>query len=237
MDPQKMVGILFEGASSMKNFAKLIKENVVQQQLYVHCFAHANELVFKDATALSPVTAYAQDFCEDLYALVSVYPKRVLLFENIQKDMQGDKSILRLKNLFKTRWTARSVASEVIIKRRDTLRETLNKLAKDKTATPECRAKCRGLINKIQTFENIFQIVCLREFSSLLKMNSKLLHSSKITVEEAFDSIERVQIRLQEMRSEKECEMIYEKVKKLAIIDAEIDDHQLLKRNRTESAS
>ena len=70
-------------------------------------------------------------------------------------------------------------------------------------------------------------MVRLREFSSLMEMNSKLLQSSKITAEEAFDKIERVQIRLQEMRSKKEFEMIYEKVKKLAIIDTEIDDHQL----------
>ena len=84
MNPQKMVGMSFEGASSMKNLAKLIKENVAQQALYVYCFAHANELVFKDATALSPMIAYAQDFCEDLYALVGVYPKRVLLFESKQ---------------------------------------------------------------------------------------------------------------------------------------------------------
>ena len=83
----------------------------------------------------------------------------------------------------------------------------------------------------------MFQIVCLREFSFLLEMNSKLLQSSKITAEEAFDSIERVQIRLQEMRLEKEFEMIYEKVKKLAIIDTEIDDHQLSKHKRTELAS
>ena len=68
-------------------------------------------------------------------------------------------------------------------------------------------------------------------------MNSKLLQSSKITAEEAFNNIERVQIRLQEMRSKKEFEMIYEKVKKLAIIDTEIDDLQLSKRKRTEPAS
>ena len=39
------------------------------------------------------------------------------------------------------------------------------------------------------------------------------------------------------MRSEKEFEMIHEKVKKLAIIDTEIDDHQLSKRKRTKPAS
>ena len=114
MDPQKMVGISFDGASSMKNLAKLIKENVAQQALYVHCFALAYASVFKDATALSPMIAYFQDFCEDLYAFVGVYPKRVLLFESMHKDMEGDKSILRVKNLSKTTWITRGVASEVI---------------------------------------------------------------------------------------------------------------------------
>ena len=93
--------------------------------------------------------AYAQDFCEDLYALVGVYPKRFLLFESIHKDIEGDKSILSLKNLSKIRWTTGGVACQVITKRRDALRETLNKLANDKTATPECRAKSRGLIKKV----------------------------------------------------------------------------------------
>ena len=44
-----------------------------QAWLYVHCFAQANELVFKDATELSPMIAYSQGFHEDLYALVSIY--------------------------------------------------------------------------------------------------------------------------------------------------------------------
>ena len=65
----------------------------------------------------------------------------------------------------------------------------------------------------------------------------KIITKFKITAEEAFDSIERVQIRLQERRSEKEFEIIYEKVKELMIIDTEIDDHQLSKGKRTESSS
>ena len=68
-------------------------------------------------------------------------------------------------------------------------------------------------------------------------MNSKSLHSFKTAAEEAFDSNERVQIRFREMRSEKEFEIIYEKVKKLAIINGEIEDHQLSKRKRIEPAS
>ena len=73
---------------------------------------YANELIFKDVTELSPMIVYVQDFCENLYALVGVYPKQILLFKSIQKDIKDIKSILRLKNFSKTRWTKCGAASK-----------------------------------------------------------------------------------------------------------------------------
>jgi hypothetical protein len=75
--------------------------------------------MFKDATALSPLIAEAQNLCEDLYVLVGVNPKRVLLFENIQKEIddcsESFSDIQRLKNLSRTRWTTRGSAAAVLI--------------------------------------------------------------------------------------------------------------------------
>eukprot|EP00794_Sanderia_malayensis_P013016 gene13016-14356_t len=50
-----MVGMAFDGASSMKCLARLMKQTISQHAMYFHCFAHCNELVFKDATSLSPL--------------------------------------------------------------------------------------------------------------------------------------------------------------------------------------
>ena len=121
MDPEKMVGMSFDGTSSMKNVAKLIKSEIARQALYVHCFAHCNELVFKDATAISPMIACAQDLCEGLYALVGISPKTILIFEDIQKYIDEDASVVRLKSLSITRWTERGLSYDVIIKKRDAL--------------------------------------------------------------------------------------------------------------------
>ena len=68
----------------MVGLATLRKENFGNNMIHIHCLAHCNELAFKDATALSPLIAQAHDLCEDLYLLVGVSPKRVLLFENIK---------------------------------------------------------------------------------------------------------------------------------------------------------
>ena len=85
MDAGKIVATAFDGASSMVRLAELLKEHFGENIIYIHCLAHCNELVFKDATALSPLIADAQDFCEELYVLVGMSPKRVPFFVNIQK--------------------------------------------------------------------------------------------------------------------------------------------------------
>ena len=47
---------------------------------------------------LSQLIAEAQDSCEDLSVLVGITAKHVLLFENIQKEIDDSSDALRLKN-------------------------------------------------------------------------------------------------------------------------------------------
>ena len=137
IDTQKMAGMAFDGASAMKRLAFLLKNEVCKHALYIHCFAHCNELVFKDVTSLSRLVADAQDFCENMYTLAGVSPKRVLLFQNIQKELAEENmdngrdggSSLKLKNLSRTRWTTRGAAADVILKRNVELQETLKTLS------------------------------------------------------------------------------------------------------------
>ncbi len=104
---------------------------------------------------MSPLIAEAQDLCEDLYVLVGVSPKRVLLFENIQKEIADSSEIfsdtLRLKNLSRTRWTTRGSAAAVLIKKTPDLQEVLEILSKDPSVSPTCRAKSRGMLEKVRS--------------------------------------------------------------------------------------
>lgn len=117
----------------MARLATLMKEKFGDNIIHIHCFAHCNELVFIDATTLSPLIAEAQDLCEDLYVLVGVSPKRLLLFENIQKEIadssESFSEFLRLKNLSPTRWTTRGSAAAVLIKKTPELQESLEILS------------------------------------------------------------------------------------------------------------
>lgn len=231
MDKEKMIGMSFDGASSMKLLAKLIKQDANHHVLYIHCFAHCNELVFKDATSLSPLIANSQDLCEALYALVGVSPKRVLLFENIQKEIDCDDGVvLRLQNLSRTRWTTRGSAADVITKRHTELQEVLLQLSTDTSASPECRAKARGLLMKIQSFSDMFNVMVMQELAYLLEGNSRHLQSSTDR-RTSNVSIKRLYIRLQELRSDEEFERLYDRVEGLSGLKH--DDDIAPKRKRS----
>jgi len=139
----------------MKNLAMLIQNRVSKHALYVHCFAHCNELVFKDASSLSSILSDGQDFCENIYVFAGVSRKRVLFFQNIQKEMpevpgrvvgskinDNNSSLdnkgnvtLKLTILSSTRWTTRGAAADVIMCRYHALQETLSILSTDRSVT------------------------------------------------------------------------------------------------------
>lgn len=72
IDTKELVGTAFDGAPSMVRLATLLKQKLGENVIHIHCFAHCNELVFKDATALSRLVADAQDLCEEDFLFVSV---------------------------------------------------------------------------------------------------------------------------------------------------------------------
>ena len=182
---------------------------------------------------MSSLIAEAQDLCEELYVLVGVSPKRVLLFENIQKEMGDDSDALRLKNLSRTRWTTRGSAAVVLIKKTRELQEALEILSKDPTVNPECRVKSRGMLDKIRSVRPLFQVVVMHELANFLENNSRNLQSSSLTAEQAVYGIKKMLVRLQEMRSTDEFQRLYDQTIKLADLR---DENETQKSKRHKSA-
>ena len=164
-NPVKMIGCAFDGATVMKCLAKKLKSKISPTVFRVHCFAHCNELVFKDASKASTFFRHAQDLCEDLYALIGVSPKRVLLFEDIQENTDTT----RLRNLSRTWWTTRGPAADIILKKHANVIETLDTLKNDPTCSPECRAKARGLSLQLQTFSAMFGLRAMHHLANGLE--------------------------------------------------------------------
>ena len=167
-----------------------------------------------------------------MYTLGGGSPKRVLLFQNIQKELAEENmdngcnggSSLKLKNLPRTRWTTRGAAADVIFKRNVELQETLKTLSTDVSVTPECWEKSKGLLQKLKSLP-MFNLVAMNELAFLLENNSKQLQRADLMAEQARTSVDKQYIRL-ELLSSKEFERLFEKAKKITELHQEDNNQQ-----------
>ena len=58
----------------------------------------------------------------------------------------------------------------------------------------------------------MFNILAMQELAQLLENNSKLFQSSTLTAEQAVTSIDKLYIRLQELRSDEEFQCLFTKI-------------------------
>ena len=211
----KLSGMAFDGAASMKLLAAKIKQMVNSSAIFTHCFAHSNELVEHDVYKTSKMFNDSLDMCQNLYAFVGAYPKRVMLFENIQKDLDHEKNesgenyeILRLQSISVTRWTTRAKAAYVLIGKVGELHTLLDHIKDDKGNSNDIRAKAKGLLKNLESFKCIFKLVGMYEIIIVLEKLSKDLQSRSLTGERAFHSIAIARQRLTDMRTVEEFEKI-----------------------------
>ena len=54
LDLKKLVGMTFDGEMAMKCLAEKIKSETNKSAIFIHCLAHCQELIFKDATKHCP---------------------------------------------------------------------------------------------------------------------------------------------------------------------------------------
>ena len=155
MNGERMAAMSFDGAAAIKALARLLKAEVAPNAIFIHCFAHCNELIVKGAMKLSNLLLSSLELCQSLYAIVGGYPKRVLLFEEIQNDFKNemvsnafDYNILRLQSLSVTGWTTRVKATDVVFGKIAEVRANLEILLKDPSVTSNTRARIRGILER-----------------------------------------------------------------------------------------
>ena len=85
-----MAAMDFDGAAAMKSLARKLKFEISPNAVYVHCFAHCNELIVKGAIDQCSLLSTSLDLCHSLYAIVGAYPKPILLFEEVQNDFKHE---------------------------------------------------------------------------------------------------------------------------------------------------
>ena len=154
------------------------------------------------------------DLCQALYAIVGAYPKRVLLFEDVQKDFKYEKNtneykVFRLQSLSATRWTTRVKAADVIFEKTAELRTILEMLKNDPSISADTKMRFKGILkSQLSSLEVLFDFNVTRKLVCLLEKFSKELQAIDISADYALYSLQHILQRLDEMRSERELQHI-----------------------------
>ena len=111
----------------------------------------------------------------------------------------------------------------------------MSQLKEDSSLTLNSKAKARGLLRKIQSFPVIFNLLAMQKLVQLLENNSRLCQKSTLTADQAFISIEKLYIRLQDLRSEEEFQLLFETAVSLVDLEA-YNEATAAKRKRAASS-
>ena len=102
----KMVAMAFDGTNAMKSLSRKIKDSVIPNAIiYVHCFAHCNDLIVKDAIKQWPIAVDIIGFMPSLIRSCVCVPQTQEDFRH-ENDTR-DYKVLQLHSLSATRWTTR----------------------------------------------------------------------------------------------------------------------------------
>lgn len=163
LDWKNVVAVCFDRAATMAgniNGVQVKFKNKNKNILYMHCYAHCLHLTLMDAVCVnakySEINKCVFDFrgtVQFIYSFIERSPIRHTVFERFAK-LEGVK-VQTLKSMSQTRWACRAGALNAVKNNYKALISTLKEI-NSKCFIPEARAKCRGLLQQLNTFEFIY---------------------------------------------------------------------------------
>ena len=202
LDKRRLVGQAYDGASNMAGRLNGVAARIAADYLgamFIHCNNHCLQLCVQDAGSESICVREALNLCTNLYNLIKLSPKRLAVFEEIQKLHQGSQT--SIKPLCPTRWTVRATAISSILTNYDVLLDTLDAIMQENKRN-ETAAKASGIAAQMEKFDIIAGLYIAKLLFSTTDQAATMLH---ITAAEANGIINSLKAHLGKLRDEFEA--------------------------------
>ncbi|KAF0708302.1 zinc finger MYM-type protein 1-like, partial [Aphis craccivora] len=153
-----VVSVCFDGASTMSGCISGVQakcKEVNSSIMYVHCYAHCLNLILVDACTSRKENRIVFDFfgvVQLTYSFIEGSAIRHAVLERISADINA--SLKSMKSLSTTRWACRSEAVSALKHNYLAILLALEEIV-DRTKQPDVRAKGRGLLFQLKTFQFI----------------------------------------------------------------------------------
>lgn len=203
IDWKNVIAVCFDGAATMAGSCNGVKAKVKENKpsiYYVHCYGHCLNLVL--VSSLGRKNNVIFDFfgvLQIIYSFVEASPVRHAILERVSKDI--NLKLRSLKTLSIIRWACRSEAIEAVKNNYSALLLCLEEIS-DKTNLSEVRAKAKGLIFQMKTFDFIFSMHILSPVLIMIQKVSASLQSPNLDLLSAVSLVKSLREHLSKLRSD-----------------------------------
>lgn len=173
--------------------------------VYTPCSAHSLNLVGEHAAGCCKESNDFFSLIQNLYVFFSGSTHR---WEILQECLQK-KDNVNLKNLSKTRWSAREDACDSLNRDWDEVLNALSVISNDKTEKPATRTEATGYLCQLNRFETAFLSILWGDLLSRFNVSSKKLQSTDIDLSVIVKIYDTLLVYVSSLRNDKEFD-IYE---------------------------
>ena len=199
---EKLFGQAYDGASNMSGcynrLQALIKQEVGEKAVFVHCYAHVLNLVLSDCASVALNAANLFSYLESMYPLFTKCAEIEKVFRNAQEDR--NLRYISLKRINTVRWNSRELSLDVFLQMYDCTGETLQKAANDTSLERDYRSRASGLLENIVTKQFVATALLFKEIFQFTGPLSRYLQSVDLDFSKAISMVNDITMQLEKLR-------------------------------------
>ena len=216
LDAKLMVSQGYDGASVMSGRCSGVQMRIKEHAphaIYIHCHAHVLNLVLVDSVKAIPEAAEFFALLEALYIFMST-SKAHTVFLAKQKDVYPGKQPRELKRLSDTRWACRHDAINAVAYTFEALVSALEDIANGSDKSKGIEAM--GLLLQVKSFKFLLSLIVFDRILTCTKGLSDHLQNPRLDLTRAGDLVLGTISTLEEFRSDKTWDHVYDYVQQVA---------------------
>ena len=195
-----------------------IEKKLDRKVPYIPCQAHRCNTVVEHGCESSHIIQELFNILQELYVFFSGSTKRHAVIAKQVKHLEQVENCLQLRNLSKTRWTARAESIKAVW----TSLEAIIKALEEAFAAPKLDAKVKatisGLLKNVKSFDFIVSLMFMKNIMFKTKILSEILQQEELNIVDALELtkatvtyLERINNEETEMNDMIEAAVLYAK--------------------------
>ena len=205
-------GQAYDGAANMQGrrtevAARILIEN--NAAIPVHCLAHSLNLCLQGVGKSIISLRNALESVKEISNLIRFSPKQLHLFLSKLEQVEEDETVVKLKPLCTTWWTARTGAIEAILKDYRLLLDVMDEIRV--TTRDEYCLRANGLLHTLELFDTFFGLRLGYHLFGAAENVSLTLQRKNISLQDVLSAVETAKSFYKRMQSEEEFSQFYQK--------------------------